>query len=190
MEIKSVIVGLGISLIVVYFFVFAPSDDISYVDEPIDSEPEINVKYSCKNELSGCVSSLESDPDEIANVSVCGLVVADLTSMLDINNPDHMLFAIEGGAESIQELLNKNPMFIHQSGEAAMLTGVNGGYPSGISNINQQYCIEGIMYWDKEGWIIPYDIEQSGGCMSFVENYGQNFPNSGMLRLVKIHCLT
>ena len=49
MEIKSVIVGLGISLIVVYFFVFAPSDDISYVDEPIDSEPEIDVKYSCKN---------------------------------------------------------------------------------------------------------------------------------------------
>ena len=152
-----------------------------------------DIKHDCESDLSNCFALLAEDPGGMAKISVCGLVVADLTSMLDPDNDDHLLWAREGQAYSVQNILDKNPFLVDNTGTAVLLRDYeHDGYPRGMNNINQQYCVEGLLYLasPNDGWIVVDFFEESGGCMSFVEEHGHNFPMPEMLKLVKLHCST
>ena len=210
MELKSTLIVAGIVLVSLYLLLgFLIPDNQDYVyDAPAyvipdaqqnvvspDAESDIilDVKYTCENNLSKCFSLLRNDPGGLAEVSVCGLVITDVTSKLDLDNPDHFLWAWQGDAPDIQKILDKNPFLVDSSGTAILLRDdEDGGYPMGMRNINQQYCVEGLMYLEgpNDGWIVVYSFKQSGGCMSFVDDYGHIFPSPEMLRLIKFHCNT
>ena len=219
MDPKNMLIGSGIilfSLVSLYFLIdFLTPDSEDYVDDipayaravkegGIENvEPNVmpnagkniiaDVKHDCEGDLSNCFALLAEDPGGMAKISVCGLVVADLTSMLDPDNDDHLLWAREGQAYSVQNILDKNPFLVDSTGTAVLLRDYeHDGYPRGMNNINQQYCVEGLLYLasPNDGWIVVDSFEESGGCMSFVEEHGHNFPMPEMLRLGKLHCST
>ena len=213
MKLKSTLTATGIvlvSLVSLYLLLgFLIPDDQDYVDNippyampnaqqnfiSPDEESNIivDVKYTCENDLSKCFSLLRNDPGGLAEISVCGLVVADVISKLDLDDREQFLWAWQGDAQGIQEILDKNPFLVDMSGTAILLRDdENVGYPKGMEKINQQYCVEGLMYLESpnDGWVVVYSFEQSGDCMSFVDEYGHTFPSPEMLRLIKFHCDT